>query len=94
MSDGIRTHDRLDHNQELYQLSYAHHGSRARPGLGMIAEASSAASQRLNRTLRLRPGDSRYPLPRPGRAAGSAPPPATEGAGRRTPRVWRKWQTR
>ena len=26
VSDGIRTHDRLDHNQELYQLSYAHHG--------------------------------------------------------------------
>ena len=25
VSDGIRTHDRLDHNQELYQLSYAHH---------------------------------------------------------------------
>jgi hypothetical protein len=24
VSDGIRTHDRLDHNQELYQLSYAH----------------------------------------------------------------------
>lgn len=24
MSDGIRTRDRLDHNQELYQLSYAH----------------------------------------------------------------------
>ncbi len=27
VSDGARTHDRLDHNQELYQLSYAHHGS-------------------------------------------------------------------
>ncbi len=25
MNDGIRTHDRLDHNQELYQLSYVHH---------------------------------------------------------------------
>ena len=24
MSDRIRTGDRLDHNQELYQLSYAH----------------------------------------------------------------------
>ena len=24
VSDGTRTHDRLDHNQELYQLSYAH----------------------------------------------------------------------
>jgi hypothetical protein len=27
VSDGTRTRDRLDHNQELYQLSYAHHGS-------------------------------------------------------------------
>ena len=25
VSDGIRTRDRLDHNQELYRLSYAHH---------------------------------------------------------------------
>ena len=24
MVDGARTHDRLDHNQELYQLSYNH----------------------------------------------------------------------
>ena len=24
MSDGTRTRGRLDHNQELYQLSYAH----------------------------------------------------------------------
>ncbi len=28
MSDGTRTRDRLDHNQELYQLSYAHHEIR------------------------------------------------------------------
>ncbi len=28
VSDGARTHDRLDHNQELYQLSYAHHVMR------------------------------------------------------------------
>ena len=27
MSDGTRTRDRLDHNQELYQLSYAHHSA-------------------------------------------------------------------
>ena len=27
VSEGTRTPDRLDHNQELYQLSYAHHGS-------------------------------------------------------------------
>ena len=29
VSDGTRTRDRLDHNQELYQLSYAHHGPNA-----------------------------------------------------------------
>jgi hypothetical protein len=28
VSDGTRTHDRLDHNQELYQLSYAHRGGQ------------------------------------------------------------------
>ena len=26
VSDGTRTRDRLDHNQELYLLSYAHRG--------------------------------------------------------------------
>ena len=32
VSDGTRTRDRLDHNQELYQLSYAHHvPPRGRP---------------------------------------------------------------
>ena len=25
VADRIRTGDRLDHNQELYQLSYSHH---------------------------------------------------------------------
>ncbi len=25
VGDGARTHDRRDHNPELYQLSYAHH---------------------------------------------------------------------
>src|ERR1700676_1467614 len=28
VSEGTRTPDRLDHNQELYQLSYPHHGRR------------------------------------------------------------------
>jgi hypothetical protein len=28
VSDGTRTRDRLDHNQELYQLSYAHQAAR------------------------------------------------------------------
>jgi hypothetical protein len=29
VSEGTRTPDRLDHNQELYQLSYAHHATPA-----------------------------------------------------------------
>ncbi len=29
VSEGTRTPDRLDHNQELYQLSYAHQGIAA-----------------------------------------------------------------
>ncbi len=29
MSEGTRTPDRLDHNQELYQLSYAHQAGRS-----------------------------------------------------------------
>ena len=29
VNDGTRTHDRLDHNQELYQLSYVHHRQAA-----------------------------------------------------------------
>ena len=29
VSDGTRTRDHLDHNQELYQLSYAHQVRRA-----------------------------------------------------------------
>jgi hypothetical protein len=35
VSEGTRTPDRLDHNQELYQLSYAHRGSdESSSGLG------------------------------------------------------------
>jgi hypothetical protein len=33
VNEGTRTPDRLDHNQELYQLSYVHHGDRL-PGRG------------------------------------------------------------
>jgi hypothetical protein len=42
VSDGTRTHDRLDHNQELYQLSYAHRG-----GLNLPAGGSGAAGAAL-----------------------------------------------
>ena len=34
VSDRIRTGDRLDHNQELYQLSYAHQAERKSSPLG------------------------------------------------------------
>ena len=36
VSEGTRTPDRLDHNQELYQLSYAHRG---------IAESTSGSPE-------------------------------------------------
>jgi hypothetical protein len=40
VSEGTRTPDRLDHNQELYQLSYAHRG-----GLNLAVVASSVDLQ-------------------------------------------------
>ena len=42
MSDGTRTRDRLDHNQELYQLSYAHQDSAMR--LAARLESGTAPS--------------------------------------------------
>ena len=41
MSDGTRTRDRLDHNQELYQLSYAH-----RAGTNLPASAPGSGGAR------------------------------------------------
>ena len=35
VSDGTRTRDRLDHNQELYQLSYAHQDEASLPAAGI-----------------------------------------------------------
>jgi hypothetical protein len=32
VADRIRTGDRLDHNQELYQLSYSHHAASQSSG--------------------------------------------------------------
>ena len=53
VSDGTRTRDRLDHNQELYQLSYAHHGDGrnvaagwgAAPAMERLAWTPSAAQR-------------------------------------------------
>src|SRR5258707_6882477 len=36
VSEGTRTPDRLDHNQELYQLSYAHHASGPKSSVGSM----------------------------------------------------------
>ena len=44
MSDGTRTRDRLDHNQELYLLSYAHHAAAlVGATLAMLAAEGDAA---------------------------------------------------
>jgi hypothetical protein len=48
VSDGTRTRDRLDHNQELYQLSYAHQaGLNLAPGLrpGLTREVAGYAGR-------------------------------------------------
>jgi hypothetical protein len=42
VSDGTRTRDRLDHNQELYLLSYAHHAAGRLPG--RLSESSGSAA--------------------------------------------------
>jgi hypothetical protein len=46
VSDGTRTRDRLDHNQELYLLSYAHRGSPNLPS-GLAARRYSELSAHL-----------------------------------------------
>ena len=54
VSDGTRTRDRLDHNQELYQLSYAHHGDLpvtwyAAFGVGGSAARETDRAKKLDR---------------------------------------------
>jgi hypothetical protein len=44
VSDGTRTRDRLDHNQELYQLSYAHQARANLAAAGGRGGASGAPS--------------------------------------------------
>src|SRR5215207_1239990 len=51
VSDGTRTRDRLDHNQELYQLSYAHQG-RSESSSGPVV-AEGLALRRADRHLDL-----------------------------------------
>ena len=51
MSEGTRTPDRLDHNQELYQLSYAHQarGSVAARGAGSADDRHGLLGDGLDR---------------------------------------------
>ena len=64
MSEGTRTPDRLDHNQELYQLSYAHHessdrslaaGCRRRLSRAAAARRASSRSASASASLGARP---------------------------------------
>src|SRR5207302_4641976 len=50
VSEGTRTPDRLDHNQELYQLSYAHQG-RAESSTGTRSVRGETAAQRVIGTV-------------------------------------------
>ncbi len=43
VSDGTRTRDRLDHNQELYLLSYAHHVAALSGDVRNLAVGSGAS---------------------------------------------------
>ena len=52
VSDGTRTRDRLDHNQELYQLSYAHRASAQSSLPAAGAPARATALRWLSRELR------------------------------------------
>ena len=45
MDDRIRTGDRLDHNQELYQLSYIHRARINLPGRGRVAVVAVSLDQ-------------------------------------------------
>ena len=49
MSDGTRTRDRLDHNQELYLLSYAHHVAALLGDVRNLAVDSGASGARQRR---------------------------------------------
>ncbi len=72
MSEGTRTPDRLDHNQELYQLSYAHRGAsestsaRSVADSGLLVVSMGASSVEVGTKVdRVRGRDER-----PDRAAG------------------------
>jgi hypothetical protein len=53
VSEGTRTPDRLDHNQELYQLSYAHRGSLAMLPAGVAKRLPECRDRPCDGQLRL-----------------------------------------
>jgi hypothetical protein len=67
VGDATRTRDRLDHNQELYQLSYAHRG-----GLNLAARLEAVPPEVLDAAVdpcRLPLSAPERPLPAGGRPA-------------------------
>jgi hypothetical protein len=85
VSDGIRTHDRLDHNQELYQLSYAHRAGIESSSAACAAEAAAPSEELIHFQLASRCGGAGGWLLEGRQSAGAA-----GDRGRRTIRpVWR-----
>ncbi len=64
MSEGTRTPDRLDHNQELYQLSYAHREACESSSAGAPTSAQTARSLDI-RTMSFEIGDAVTPFTLP-----------------------------
>ena len=76
VSDGTRTHDRLDHNQELYQLSYAHRGTDQSTSEGRrSADQMAGALQRM-----MAGGEMQLPQTVDGPTGRSGQVPALAGA--------------
>ena len=76
MDDGARTHDRRDHNPELYQLSYVHHCKncfdRLRTGLPFGTPGRTRTFNRRLRRPMLYPVELRAPCPELYHAASGA----------------------
>jgi hypothetical protein len=70
VSEGTRTPDRLDHNQELYQLSYAHRGTAQSTSVPEI-RARNPWRRRATRPVLARRSDPRAPEHLAGMLAGT-----------------------
>jgi hypothetical protein len=73
VSEGTRTPDRLDHNQELYQLSYAHRGTAQSTSVPEI-RARNPWRRRAARPVPARRSDPRAPEHLAGVLAGESDP--------------------